>query len=96
MGQRRYRAPRPNMDVRRADGRSDRGVVDVAVVEPRGPKFGGREGGVMKRQSIGKGEVASSLLSYLSLNNVPYHLSSPPPPLEYPLSSSPSCKRIFV
>ena len=39
--QRRHRAPRPCMDVRRADGRRDRGVVDAAVVEPCGPKFGG-------------------------------------------------------
>ena len=51
------------MDVQWADGRRDRGVVDVAVVEPRGPKFGGGEGGGMKQQSIGKGEVASSLSS---------------------------------
>ena len=58
--QRRHRAPRPCMDVRRADGRRDRGIIDAAVVEPCGPKFGGGEGGGMKRQSIGKGEVASS------------------------------------
>jgi hypothetical protein len=59
VGQRRHRAPRPNMDVRRADGRRDRGVVDVTVVELHGPKFGEEGGGGMKRQSIAKGEVAS-------------------------------------
>ncbi len=41
MGQRRHWAPRPCMDVGRADGRRDRGVVDVAVVKPRETKFGG-------------------------------------------------------
>jgi hypothetical protein len=38
------------MDVGRADGRRDRGVVDVAVVEPRETKFGG--GGRLNETTI--------------------------------------------